>query len=194
MTKAISVVVILAIGAIWGCTGTSSSPKSVDALVIEPGRGIAGVCEIGMKQANVKTAIHEWGRGQTTRAELAPALAAIFFVEKSTTIEFIRFFVQPYKQSEFEIVTPFAGSIKGGPCFSGNRVTPKEVEGYFGKLITVRPPISFNNGQLTNSYCVVDGTGHEELWYRDRGVAFYVQSNIVISIGIFSPSSLGSRE
>jgi hypothetical protein len=179
--------------------GCSASHPNTDTstMVIEPGRGLPGVCELGMTLAQVQNRTpvliprfrgEAWMKRTWTggRPVIVPALGVIGSFDSDKRIKRIMFYVQPYKEAAdifyplISIDQPFRGSVRGGLSFADIPVTKQQVEAFFGKLPSLTRAEAFQDGQLTNgSVCITSEGGWEELRYRNKGIAFIVQSNVV---------------
>jgi hypothetical protein len=140
---------------ISGCgksAGPSPAITDTSKLVVQPGRGIPKVCEIGMSFNDVrkvtgdasKHGIYDRDRFSLRRLTqekfvLVPSLGVIGVPERKGSLPLLTFYVQPYDSSitipGLKVTNPFRGSIGTNLSFSSNTVSRKDVEMNFGVVI-----------------------------------------------------------
>lgn len=200
--KSAACTVFLAVGVLSGCIAPDAVTDTRN-LVVTPGRGLPGFCEVGMSLSEVESATHDvhthgvnddwrpWGRWKTGRFGLIPSLGVVIFLERSQPLKHFEFHVQAYKSQTIpaiNITRPFKGRIESGPSFSQASVTKKEVESFFGELpVDTNATAYVTHAESHRPFCWKRADGVEELWYFDRGITFIVQSNAVTSFRIYSP-------
>ncbi len=202
-------VLALALGLVF-MLGCQKSPTIADnsAIVVQPGVGIANVCEIGMDFSQIRMATGDattqgiydgslsWrrlashGRG---RFMLVPSLGAIAAIGIDESISLVEFYVRPHKEkivSGLEVSTPFRGSLGKLLSFKDSVVSNRQVETIFGSVTQVATNAAEALVFRRNSQAFVHrrGDGVEEIWYPTRGVAFVFETNVVTSFQIYKPT------
>jgi hypothetical protein len=188
-----------------GCgkaTGTTARIADSSIVVAQPGRGIPGVCEVGMSFAELQKATGDasthglydrelWSLRRVTheRFVLVPSLGVIGIPEQEGALRRLTFYVQPHDSSisipGLVVTRPFRGSLGNRLSFSNGNASRKEVEEAFGpvtqditnyadfaKLPDKNQPFSFRG---------------ETLHYIRLGLDFDLKSNEVTAFSVYEP-------
>jgi hypothetical protein len=175
----------------------------VSKVVIIPGRGIPGICEIGMsfKELENRNSVVTftssdsccwWNDWRSGRFALAQSLGAVIFFEgKDMPIRQIDFYVSPYNSVTIpgiQITHPFSGRLADDLQFDKGLVARSEVEKHFGKLDLVETNAAYfgQRWRAKKPCCFKRADNVDELWYFDKGVTFIIQSNVVTSFRIYA--------
>ncbi len=199
------IAVLVGCGLVLGC---QKPPKVLDnsALVVQPGRGISNLCEVGMTFSQIKSAtggatthgiyddtfswrrLESWGRG---RFVLVPSLGAIAVIGENQPTAFIEFYVRPYRAPMIpglDVREPFRGKLGSSLSFKDHSVSKMDVESVFGSgsqvVTTAAAALDFR--KKGERFTHQRGAAIEELWYPDKGVAFVLTSNVVTSFQIYT--------
>ena len=192
--------------------GCSPDPTVRDSsrVLIQPGRGVTNLLEIGMTLQAVRDATHDvsthgiydrdwfWKRWGTSRCALIQSLGAVAPVEPGGKIGIICFHVVPYDSDVtmrgLTVTNPFRGLVGDKLSFDKGSVSRVEVEAQFGTVDRVVTnladglPVAQANQPFL--YRAVDGG--EKLYYRHKGIDFDLKSNVVTGVWIYEPSKASS--
>jgi hypothetical protein len=198
-----AVLSILSLAGMVGCNKSAgTAPRIADnsKIVVEPGRGISNVCEVGMSFAQLETATGDarrlalwgeswWSLRQRQLFILVPSLGATGIPENKNGLTLFTFHVQPYDSSRtcpgLVVDRPFRGSVGSRLSFSNHIVSRKEVETAFGPVTQ----------ELTN-YADFSGLPDktqpfsfrgEQLTYARFGLDFYLKTNAVTGFSVYKP-------
>jgi len=174
-------------------------------IVVEPGRGVPKVCEVGMNFAAIRKATGEasthglydrdlWSLKRLTqqRFVLVPSLGAIGVPEQKGGVPLLTFYVHQYDSSitspGLVVTRPFRGGLGSQLSFSNHVVSRKEVEAAYGP---VRQDVT-NYAQvlpLADKSQPFSFRG-EKLHYPRLGLSFDLQNDAVISFSVWKPMTI----
>jgi hypothetical protein len=200
---------VLLVGALVVGCHPSLEPVDTSDLVVQPGRGITNLCELGMSFSEIKQAaggatthgiyddslswrrLESWGRG---RFACFPSLGAVAPIEDDQPIAMIEFYVQRYRAlmvPGLEVRNPFRGSLGESISFKDGSVDRFAIEGAFGtsSLISTNAAEALQFRKQGQDFVLQRGGGEEEVWYPKKGVAFVLVSNLVMSFQVFKPTT-----
>jgi hypothetical protein len=185
------------------CCSRKNNPVESRDLVVAPGRGISGLCELGMTPQELKRAgsvvCHSgtdesrwpWPKQNAPLRLLLPSLGAIVYLDSRRPAALIEFHVQECRMPDLLDVDGarlFRGRIEAGPSFREGPVTKEAVEALFGRL-----PGS-TGGTFTamcldsgRSFCQTWADGSAQMNYFDKGINFCIHSNAVTSFQVYPP-------
>ena len=162
--------------------------------MVEPGRGVPEVCEIGMSFAEIKRAtgeasIHMLKWRDTSRFVLVPSLGVIGIHEQKDGVRLLTFYVQSYDSSTtapgLAITNPFRGSLSTNLSFRNGTVSRKEVEAAFGLVMQgITNGADFSNLPDKTKPFSVRG---ETLHYPCLGLSFDLKNDNVESVTVRKP-------
>ena len=198
---------VLSLVCISGCSDSSGSRVVVSDstnVVVEPGRGVSNVCEVGMTYEQIKRATDDASMHGSAGSQcvLVPGLGAIANLDNRARVESVLFFVRPYDSSStapgLVITRPFCGSL-GDRLSFGGPIRKNQIEAAFGEI---RQGIT--NSEATISYVSVDTIKKgeplfvrhgekEELYYPQHGLRFVLEGDAVVSFGVSRPEKPPGR-
>ena len=188
-----------------GCSkSTGTAPRITDSstLVVQPGRGIPDVCEIGMSFAELQRATGDatthgmydrerWSFKKLThdRFVLVSSLGVVGVPEQKGVLPLLTFHVQPYDSSAtipgLVVTQPFRGHLGSHLSFSNRIVSREDVELAFGAVTqSLTNFADFPRLPDTNQPFSFRG---EKLYYRRLGLIFTLKSNTVTDFSVYRP-------
>lgn len=200
-------VVLVGCGLLSGC---QKSPTILDNsnLVVQPGRGISNLCEVGMTFSQIKRATSDasshgvyddsfsWRRLESSgrgRFVLVPSLAAIAPIGENQPTAFIEFYVSPYRAPlipGLEVREPFRGKLGSSLSFKDRPVSKMAVENVFGSIgqVATNTAEALEFRKKGERFIQKRSDAVEEAWYPDKGITFVFESNVVTSFRVFRAS------
>ncbi len=186
-------------------SGCKPSPTISDnaPLVVQSGRGVINLCEIGMTFPQVRAAtgdasihrIHDsmWPRNQWRHGRVVciPSLGAYSFLSSNGPLSEIGFKVRPgLVMPGVSIGAPFRGKLGDKLSFSGGPVSKMDLEKQFGVIVRATTNITetLELRQRPEPFRWIGNDGKEVLMYPEVGVAFELESNVVTSFQVFRPA------
>jgi len=173
-------------------------------VVVQPGRGIADICEVGMTLKQMQKATRDvtthgvrdrewfWKRWNVSRHSLIQSLGAIAPIETDGKIETICFHVVKFDSEVtmkgLSITNPFRGKISDKLSFDRGPINRGEVESQFGRVDHVVTnlwdgvPIAIRG----EPFLFQASDGSARIYYRHKGIDFEIESNIVTSFWIYA--------
>ena len=203
-----AVLTMLCIAGASGCgksDATLAQITDTSQTVVEPGRGIPKVCEIGMSFSDIKRATGNanthglydrkpWNfkRLAQERFLLVPSLGVIGIPEQNGRLGLLTFYVQPFDSSftipSLVITNPFRGNLSSQLSFSNHVVNRQQVEAAFGYVtwdITNYAEL-LNAPDKTKPFSVRG----EELHYPRLGLSFGLKNDTVTFFSVSKPQKL----
>ena len=174
-------------------------PLTHGAIVVQPGRGVPDVCELGMTLTQLRrlspgVTVYTLGkRGYRSAAFIViPSMGAVATIpsgNKRESISCIDFHTKVYEHGAMpgvEIRAPFKGWLGDRLTFSGGPVTSRDVESAFGVVSNSIPNFedrarAAGDGQ---PYRWTTPWGTEQLVYIGTGLLFELQSNEVVRFSV----------
>jgi hypothetical protein len=201
----------LILAGLYGCGKSAGpTPRIADRskIVVQPGRGVPKVCEVGMSFAEIRKATGEasthglYDRDRINlkrfthgRFVLVPSLGVIGIPEQKGVIPLLTFYVQPHDSSitmpGLVVTRPFRGSIAGGLSFSNHVVNRKEIETAFGVVTQGLTSSTQSLDSLDKTRPFFNRRGsHETLYYHHLGLSFDLENDTVTSFSVSKPAKL----
>ena len=202
-----ALLVVLCIVVASGCS--KSTPIRItdsSTIVVEPGRGVPKVCEVGMSFSEIKEAIgdgsthglHDRDRWSLKRLNqerfvVFPSLGVIGVPESKGGLPLLTFYVQPYDSSisspGLSVTRPFRGRLGSHLSFSNHVVSRREVEIAFGVVTQGLTNSSQSLDHLDKAQPFFSRRGNEEdLYYHHLGLRFSLKDNAVTSFSVCKPA------
>ncbi|HWN94186.1 MAG TPA: hypothetical protein VNT99_04070 [Methylomirabilota bacterium] len=203
-----AVVVTLSLVVGSGCgksAGSISRITDSSKIVVEPGRGVPKVCELGMTFREIKRATGEatthglydrsWSLKRLTQERylLVPTLGVIGIPGEKGGWELLTFHVQPYDSSisspGLVVNSPFRGSVANRLSFNNRSVSRKEVEAAFGTVTqgSTNSSQSLKHIDKTQPF-FIRSENVETFYYTQLGLRFRLESDVVTSFGVWKPT------
>ncbi len=165
-----------------------------EGVTVYPGYGVSNVCVLGMTQKqflNAATISHVIKRRGSSFYGVLPLVGAVANIESKRVVAII-FYLREYQDSRFpgvNISSPFVGRLAPGITFTGEPVSRKELEKYFGIVTNcaqdLREVIPFV--LAAESYCLMRPGGEAISLDYPNGIRFIIVSNEVVSFDIVHP-------
>lgn len=196
----------------FGCNNSVSNHpavKDTSEVIVEPGRGVSNICEVGMtfrqiKRANPDARTHgpddsSWKLERLIgrRYILISSLSAVGHADENGRLSLISFYVSPYDSSRtvpgLIISNRFFGRIGTQLSFQSGSVGRNQIEKAFG---TVQQGVTNSGGAIARiavdsirkgePYIVKQGDT-EAIYYPLLGLRFQLKSNAVVSFAVSEP-------
>jgi hypothetical protein len=166
---------------------------------VQPGKGIVGICEIGMKYKTIKEK-SDYVEGFHIAKESAssayfivlPPLGTAGLISTGNTndpVDLVVLYVTE-QQRDFDIkIKPFCGEING-LVFNGEEVSQESVEATFGQITNTATGNAASATPFEEKgepYIFLISPDVKYLVYENIGVTFHISSNLVQQISIYPP-------
>jgi hypothetical protein len=198
--------VLSIVGAFRCSKSTPTRITDTSTVVVEPGRGIPKLCEVGMSFSQIKRAIGEgsthglydrdrWNLKRLTQEKfvLFPSLGVIGVPEQKGGLPLLTFYVQPYDSSitspGLTVTRPFRGRLGSHLSFSNHVVSRREVEVAFGVVTQGLTNSSQSLDHIDKTQPYFNRRGNEEeLYYYHLGLRFSLRDDAVSSFSVCKPA------
>jgi hypothetical protein len=200
--------VVLAISifiCICACSNSSRTRSVITEssdVIVEPGRGVTNVCEVGMNFAQIKRAtqdatLHTLRHRSDSRCVLVPGLGATANLDDNGNVQLILFHPVPFDSSGTApgllVTNPFRGRLGAQLSFKNGRIGRNQIESAFGGIqqnltnspmtITRISVDSIKKGEPVSFRC----GNKEEIGYPRLGLGFVLEGDVVTSFGVSKP-------